>query len=75
MTIDVNNGVFFTLNDVAFKVKPGMTLTIVPVAEETPAEFTLFTVSEYNFPFFNEETTHEGAVAVQSAVPDDDITL
>jgi hypothetical protein len=75
VTIDVNNGDFFTLYDVAFKVKPGMTFTIVPVAEETPAEFTLFTVREYSFPFFNEDTTHDDAVMVHSVVPDDDSTL
>jgi hypothetical protein len=73
--IDVNSGVFFTLYVVVLSVKPGMTLTDFPVAEETPAEFTLFTVSVYIFPFVNGDTTHDGAVVVQSVVPDDDITL
>jgi hypothetical protein len=73
--IDVNNGDFFTLYVVVLNVKPGITLTDFPVADETPAEFTLFTVSVYIFPFVNGDTTHDNATLLQRIAPDDDNTL
>ena len=75
MIIDVNNGDFFTLYEVVLNVKPGITLTDFPVADETPAEFTLFTVSVYIFPFVNGDTTHDDVTLLQRIAPDDDNTL
>jgi hypothetical protein len=60
---------------VVLNVKPGITRTDFPVTDETPAEFTLFTVSVYIFPFVNGDTTHDDATLLHRIAPDDDNTL